>query len=101
MAELVRDLMKMIPSEYIVPPDDVKAPWLEPEIELEPDEDMDPLPPLPFGHVRVSCPEFFEGHKSYPAHEGTLNMPPFDCTESLCVARQTWFRFGEYEDIDT
>jgi hypothetical protein len=92
-------------SDYVVPPDDVKAPWLEPEVELEHEEDLGPLPlplpPLPFGHVRVSCPDFFEGHKSYPAHEGALNMPPFDCTESLCVARQTWFRFGEYEDMDT
>jgi hypothetical protein len=92
-------------SDYVVPPDDVKAPWLEPEVELEHEEDLGPLPlplpPLPFGHVRVSCPDFFEGHKSYPAHEGALNTPPFDCTESLCVARQTWFRFGEYEDMDT
>jgi hypothetical protein len=38
---------------------------------------------------------------SYAAPEGALNTPASVCDEAMCLARQSQFGYGEYEDPDT
>jgi hypothetical protein len=76
--------------KYIVPEDDA------------PQQDQVPFN-VPYDQA-VPCSEFYSGHKSWPRPEGYPDQALdrlLACSEPLCLARQTWFRFTEYEDRDT
>jgi hypothetical protein len=47
----------------------------------------------------VGCPEFYEGHLSYPAPMPFVT-PQRSCREQLCMARQTWYNYEDYDDLE-
>jgi hypothetical protein len=47
----------------------------------------------------VGCPEFIEGHLSYSAPLPFLT-PKRTCREPICLARQSWFEYTDYDDIE-
>jgi hypothetical protein len=47
----------------------------------------------------VGCPEFIKGHLSYSAPLPFL-MPKRTCRELICLARQSWFEYTDYDDIE-
>jgi hypothetical protein len=47
----------------------------------------------------VGCPEFIEGHLSYAAPLPFIT-PKRTCREPVCLARQSWFEYTDYDDIE-
>jgi hypothetical protein len=47
----------------------------------------------------VRCLEFTEGHLSYPAPMPFIT-PARECRVPLCLARQTWCEFDDYDDLE-
>jgi hypothetical protein len=91
-----RDENVEVESTNIVEPLEVKGietPYKQPE-----DDIPDTVVTVPRVDL-VRCLEFTEGHLSYPAPM-PFETPARACRVPLCLARQTWYDFNDYDDLE-